>query len=139
MAITKNLNASELKEQNKVSAAAGFEASNYETVLGVGEYSGFATGLFNELCYNSKKVGKGRINFAVCEFEDESGNITVVDVPIKDSEIDECVTNASVTFLVFHPEDDVTQTKRVKLVNVDAVVTPPVPAAAAPAAPARKR
>ena len=133
MAIVKNLTADELKEQNKASAALGYDSSNYETVLPVGTYNGFATGKFNELCYDSKKVGKGRINFAVCEFEDEdTGEITLVDVPIKDNEIDSCATDAPVEFIVFHPDGDTTVTKRVKLVSIDAVVNET--AAPAPAA-----
>ncbi len=132
MAITKELTAAELRVQNQASDEAGFKPIQFETPLAVGNYDGFCLGLFKELTFTSKKGMTGRINFALCEVEID-GKTVAIDVPIADSDIDNCVADQPIEFKVFHPENDDTLPKRVKLLNIDAVVTPPAkPETAAP-------
>jgi len=131
MAITKELTAIELRAQNQVSDAAGFKPLQFETPLACDTYNGFALGTFKELTFTSKKGMTGRINFALCEVEID-GKFVPVDVPIADNEIDNFIVDANVEFKVFHPENDDTLPKRVKMLSVDAVVNPPAAPAPAP-------
>jgi hypothetical protein len=125
MAISEKLSAQVLKEQNKVSDAAGFKPMQFETVLPVDTYNGTCTGMFKELQFTTKRGIKGRMNFAVCTVEIASTGKTIeVDIPISDTEIDSCLTGSPVEFKVFHPDNDDTLPKRVKLITVEAVVNP---------------
>jgi|KBSMisStaDraftv2_1062788.scaffolds.fasta_scaffold136382_1 hypothetical protein len=125
MGIAKGLTVVELKAKNAQSEKEGFKAISFETKLAIGTYNGTSTGLFNELTYISKadKNVKGRINFACCTFEDtDTGVVYDVDVPVDDADIDNCIANQPVEFTVFYPNEDTTQMKRVKMLNVDAVL-----------------